>query len=69
MSKLTKDERMRYERDLKMKSDYDGGIAYAIEKAEYKKALEIASKMKKAALPISQIRDFTKLSLEQIAQL
>jgi predicted transposase/invertase (TIGR01784 family) len=34
MSKLTKDARMRYERDLKTKSDYDGGIAYAIEKAE-----------------------------------
>ena len=24
---------MRYERDLKTKSDYDGGIAYAVEKA------------------------------------
>ena len=33
MNKLTKEGRMRYERDLKTKSDYDGGIAYAVEKA------------------------------------
>jgi len=81
MNKLTKEGRMRYERDLKTKSDFDGGIAYAVEKAviegrekgqkegREKAVIEIANKMKKAGFPLSQIQQFTKLSVEQINQI
>jgi len=69
MSKLTKEERMRYERDLKTKSDFEGGIAYSIEKAEKTKVLEIAHAMKMDGLTVSQIQKFTKLEIEEIEQL
>ena len=81
MSKLTKEERMRYERDLKTKSDYEGGIAYAVEKAliegiekgqkegREKAVIEIANKMKKAGLSSSAIHSLTEIPLEEIEQL
>ena len=73
MSKLTKEERMRYEMDLRAKSSYDGGIAYsiekAVEKAENKKAIDIAIKLKTTNLPFSQISEATGLPIEEIEKL
>ena len=73
MSKLTKEERMRYEMDLRAKSSYDGGIAYsiekAVEKAENKKAIGIAIKLKTTNLPFSQISEATGLPIEEIEKL
>ena len=73
MSKLTKEERMRYEMDLRAKSSYEGGIAYsiekAVEKAENKKAIDIAIKLKTTNLPFSQISEATGLPIEEIEKL
>ena len=77
MRKLTMDERMRYERDLKAKSDYEGGIAYSIEKAfaageikgEYNNLIKVALKMKVTGFPLEQIHEITQLPIAEIEKL
>ena len=73
MSKLTKEERMRYEMDLRAKSSYDGGIAYSIEKAvieeREKTLIEVASKLKSLQLSASKISEITNLQIDKIEKL
>jgi len=77
MSKLTKEERMLYERDSIRKSDYEGGFAYAREQAfnegelkgELKKSYEFAREMKSDGFSTSQILKYTKLTTEAIENL
>ena len=58
-----------YDSNLKAKWDYENSIAFAEEKAEHKKALDIARKMKENGIPVSQIAIFTELTIEEIEKL
>jgi predicted transposase/invertase (TIGR01784 family) len=73
ISNLTKEEKAMYDSNLKAKWDYENSIAFAEEKAEergeYKKALDIARKMKADGIPSGQIAKFTELSIEEIKKL
>jgi len=78
---LTKEERTMYDESLKRKWDNhavmeyavstaeERGLAKGLEKGEHKKALEVASEMKKEGFSIDQIAKLTKLSPEEIATL
>ena len=77
VSKLTKEERMLYERSLKEKWDYENVLAYAVNEAGEKKyaegkqesLLETARKMKADGLSIEQIIKYTGLSIAEIEKL
>lgn len=69
ISNLTKEEKAMYDSNLKAKWDYENSIAFAIEETEHKKALEIAKRLKKRGMPISDIAYDTGLSIEEIEKL
>lgn len=85
VSKLTKEERMLYEKSLEEKWDYENVLAYAVKEAEekgiekgiekgreegaYLKTLTLARKMKANGLSVKAIADITDLSIEEIEKL
>jgi predicted transposase/invertase (TIGR01784 family) len=69
MSKLTKEERIRYEMDLRAKSNYEGGIAYSIEKGVDKAMIDVAKKLKSRNISFLDISEATSLSIEEIEKL
>jgi predicted transposase/invertase (TIGR01784 family) len=73
VSNLTKEEKAMYDSNLKSRWDYENSIAFAkeeaAEKAEYNKALNIASEFKKMGLSIEDIAKGTGLSVEEIEKL
>ena len=73
VSKLSKEEKAMYDSNLKSKWDYENSIAFAREEAEergeHKKALDIARKLGKMGLTITDIAKSTGLSIEEIEKL
>lgn len=85
VSKLTKEERMLYERSLKEKWDYENVLAYAVKEAGEKKyaegkqegrqegkqegILETARKLKAIGVAIEDISKGTGLSIAEIEKL
>jgi len=66
---LTKEEKAMYDSNLKAKWDYENSIAFAEEKGEHKKAVDVALKMKEDGIPVVQIAKFTSFSIEEIKKL
>jgi hypothetical protein len=58
-----------HDSNLKSRWDYENSIAFAEEEAEHKKALHIATKLKKEGSSIEFIAKITELSIEEIAKL
>ncbi len=58
-----------YDSNLKARWDYENSIAYAEEKAEHNKALDIAREFKKMGLSIEDIAKGTRLPIEEIERL
>jgi len=69
MGRLSREERIIYEFDLKRKSDYENGLAYAAVKAGYEKSVEIAIELKKDNFDVAKIAQLTKLSIEEVENL
>jgi predicted transposase/invertase (TIGR01784 family) len=66
---------MKYKWDNKNVLDYavkegiEKGIAEGMEKGKRENAITIAKEMKKEGMPLAQISEFTKLSIEEIEKL
>lgn len=72
-SNLTKEEKMLYDSTQKKKWDNQNVLNYAVKEAvieaEKKKALEIAAKLKRQGVSVSQIADASGLSIEELEKL
>jgi len=69
VSKLTKEQRELYESDVKAKSDWNGGMAWAAKQAKKEGIVEIAIKLKAKGIPANEITELTELSIEEIEKL